>query len=190
MRDRRWVAHLVKSRLNGSRDKLGQLFNSSRIVMQRLIGPRRLRALSLSNPPHFPVFDQMVVSIIISVFNQWQDTLACLESIAHLTAGPSYEVIVVDDGSSDETPQMLTQIEGLLTLRNEQNLGFVGSCNRGAATARGAFLVFLNNNTEVTPGWLEDDDSDRQHSTPCRGRGRQAGLPPRPPSRVGKRDLA
>ncbi len=72
-----------------------------------------------------------------------------------LTAGPSYEVIVVDDGSSDETPQMLTQIAGLLTHRNEQNLGFIGSCNRGAATARGTFLVFLNNNTVVTPGWLE-----------------------------------
>ncbi len=97
----------------------------------------------------------MDVSIIIPVFNHWQDTLACLESIAHLTAGSSYEVIVVDDGSSDETAQMLEQIAGLVTLRNEQNLGFVGSCNRGAESARGAFLVFLNNDTMVTPGWLE-----------------------------------
>ncbi len=139
LRDRRWVAHLVKSRMNGSRDKLGQLFNSSRNVMQRLIEPRRLRGLSLSTPLHFPVFDQMDVSIIIPVFNHWQDTLACLESIAQLTAGSSYEVIVVDDASSDETPQVLTQIAGLLTLRNEQNLGFVGSCNRGGRTAQWSF---------------------------------------------------
>ncbi len=50
---------------------------------------------------------------------------------------------------------MLEQIAGLVTLRNEQNLGFIGSCNRGAASARGTFLVFLNNDTVVTPGWLE-----------------------------------
>ena len=97
----------------------------------------------------------MDVSIIIPVFNHWQDTLACLESIAHLTSEPSYEVIVVDDGSSDATPQILEQIEGVVILRNEQNLGFIGSCNRGATAARGAFLVFLNNDTVVTPGWLE-----------------------------------
>ncbi len=88
LRDRQWVAHLVKSRMKGSRDKLGQLFNSSRIVMQRLIEPRRLRGLSLSNPPHFPILDQMDVSIIIPVFNHWQDTLACLESIAQSHRGP------------------------------------------------------------------------------------------------------
>ena len=49
-----------------------------------------------------------------------------------------------------DTPEMLERIEGLVALRNDQNLGFIGSCNRGAAAARGEFLVFLNNDTVVT----------------------------------------
>ena len=48
-----------------------------------------------------------------------------------------FEVIVVDDQSSDETAEQLAGIKGLTHLRNEKNLGFVGSCNRGADSARG-----------------------------------------------------
>jgi len=155
LRDRQWVARKARLLLNGSRTKLGQLLDTCRIRGQRFVGPRWSLRLSLSTAPHFPVFDSVDVSIVIPVFNHWQDTLACLESIARLTSGPSYEVIVVDDGSSDGTSGLLEQIEGVVSLRNEQNLGFIGSCNRGAGAARGAFLVFLNNDTVVTPGWLE-----------------------------------
>jgi GT2 family glycosyltransferase len=67
----------------------------------------------------------------------------------------SFEVIVVDDQSSDESAQHLAAIDGLVHLRNEQNLGFVGSCNRGAEQARGRFIVMLNNDTQVLDGWLD-----------------------------------
>ena len=60
-----------------------------------------------------------------------------------------------DNASTDETPEMMKRIEGVVYSRNDQNLGFIGSCNRAAAVARGEFLVFLNNDTVVTPGWLE-----------------------------------
>ena len=94
------------------------------------------------------------VSIVIPVYNKVIYTLACLRSLAaHADATP-FEVIVVDDCSSDETPQRLAQIGGVRLLRNTQNLGFVGSCNAGAAAARGEFLFFLNNDTVVTPGWI------------------------------------
>jgi GT2 family glycosyltransferase len=155
LRDRQWVAHKARLLLNRSRTKLGQWLDSFRIRGERFLGPRWSLRLSLSTAPHFPVFDSVDVSIIIPVFNHWQETLACLQSIAQLTSGPSYEVIVVDDGSSDGTSGLLEQIDRVVTLRNEQNLGFIGSCNRGAASARGEFLVFLNNDTVVTHGWLE-----------------------------------
>jgi len=107
-------------------------------------------------PASFPEYDHPEVSIVIPVYNKWPYTAACLNSLADATGSRSFEVIVVDDGSSDESETMLRGIDGLTYVRNEQNLGFVGSCNRGAGLARGAFLVMLNNDTEVTSGWLDE----------------------------------
>ena len=97
------------------------------------------------------------VSIIIPVYNKYAYTFRCLQSVLqHSTdTGPSYEIIVVDDHSSDETAQMLADIQGLRVLKNEQNVGFIHTCNKGAAAANGEYLVFLNNDTVVQQGWLE-----------------------------------
>jgi GT2 family glycosyltransferase len=105
--------------------------------------------------PSVPRFDSVDVSIVIPVYNHLRDTLACLQSIKASSPGPTYEVIVVDDGSSDETQTTLSECAGLVYLRNPQNQGFIGSCNRGASVARGEYLVFLNNDTTVTNGWLD-----------------------------------
>ncbi len=95
------------------------------------------------------------VSIIVPVYNKVAYTAACLRSIAEQAGEVAFEVIVVDDCSSDATPQRLAEIDGLRMLRNEKNLGFIGSCNAGAAAARGELVLFLNNDTVVTAGWLE-----------------------------------
>ncbi len=105
--------------------------------------------------PNLPAFETVHASIIIPVFNHFAETLSCLHSITRHTADLSYEVIVVDDASSDETERLLARMPNLVYLRNKKNLGFIGSCNRGAAVARGDFLVFLNNDTTVTDGWLQ-----------------------------------
>jgi GT2 family glycosyltransferase/glycosyltransferase involved in cell wall biosynthesis len=102
-----------------------------------------------------PGSDVPVVSIVIPVYNHFRHTLTCLRSLAAHPGTIPFEAIVVDDGSSDETPQRLTEISGIRAHRNAANLGFIGACNAGAALARGTYVLFLNNDTAITPGWLE-----------------------------------
>jgi len=106
-------------------------------------------------PFALPVHAAPRASIVIPVYNHFAHTLACLRSIARYPGSADFEVIVVDDCSSDETAARLPDIGGIRVLRNAQNLGFIGACNAGAAQARGEFLVFLNNDTATTAGWLE-----------------------------------
>jgi GT2 family glycosyltransferase len=155
VRDRRWIAHKVKMASRRARSSLGLLLRPYRVLGGRLMAPLSQRRATPASPPHFPILDRVDVSIVIPVYNHFQDTVVCLESIARWTSGPGFEVIVVDDGSTDKTPELLDRVKGLVTIRNDRNLGFIGSCNRGAAAARGDYLVFLNNDTVVSPGWLE-----------------------------------
>jgi GT2 family glycosyltransferase/glycosyltransferase involved in cell wall biosynthesis len=102
-----------------------------------------------------PSTDSPRVSLVIPVYNQFRHTLACLRSLAAHPGTVSFETIVVDDASNDETPARLAEIGGIVVLRNRENLGFIGTCNAGAQRARGEYIVFLNNDTAVQPGWLE-----------------------------------
>ena len=102
-----------------------------------------------------PVSNQPQVSVIIPVHGKLAYTLACLRLLARHGAQAPFEVIVVDDASPDDSAATLTQVDGVQLLRNPANLGFIGSSNAGAAQARGEFLLFLNNDTQVTPDWLD-----------------------------------
>jgi len=116
-----------------------------------------LESIGDPQPPEaFPLTNRPDVSIVIPVYNKWVYTAACLRSLLEVNGKYSFEVIVVDDQSSDETAEQLAQVKGLKHLVNEQNLGFVGSCNRGAQVAKGEYLVLLNNDTQVTEGWLDE----------------------------------
>src|SRR5205809_79351 len=102
----------------------------------------------------FPTHEDVAVSIIVPVFNQFQYTHACLASLQTVGDKVAFEVIVVDDCSTDETTALVQRMEGVIYLRNETNSGFIASCNRGANKARGKYLFFLNNDTLVKEGWL------------------------------------
>jgi len=96
------------------------------------------------------------VSIIIPLYNASALTRACLAAIDEHTAKHTIELILIDNASTDETPQLLQTLPSIVKIiRNKKNLGFARACNQGAMAARGEFLLFLNNDTKVTNGWLD-----------------------------------
>lgn len=101
------------------------------------------------------------VSIVIPVYNQWELTRACLRSIKATMPPGMAEVILVDNASTDVTyeaaPFLGRQLFGdsFIYIRNEENRNFAGASNQGARTAKGQYLVFLNNDTVARPGWCE-----------------------------------
>jgi GT2 family glycosyltransferase/glycosyltransferase involved in cell wall biosynthesis len=99
--------------------------------------------------------DAPVVSVIIPTYGQTQFTLRCLASIQTHPPVVLIEVIVVDDAFPGTETDCLSRVPGIRLLRNEVNLGFIRTCNAAARTARGAFVLFLNNDTQVLPGWLD-----------------------------------
>lgn len=97
----------------------------------------------------------MDYSIVIPVFNKAALTRHCLQTLRPTLEGAGEgEVIVVDNASTDETPEMLADFPWITLIRNERNLGFAGANNQAARQARGEILVLLNNDTQGLPGWL------------------------------------
>ncbi len=104
-------------------------------------------------PISAPIF---VASIIIPVFNKVEFTQKCIHSVIRNTAGINFEVIIIDNNSEDGTKEYLTGLSGdVKVVTNDENVGYTIACNQGARIASGKHLVFLNNDTEPQPGWLE-----------------------------------
>lgn len=104
-----------------------------------------------------PSFDPKV-SIIVVTYNNLELTRACLASIENLTDYDNLEVIVVDNNSTDGSKEYLktwvsNNSERKLLL-NDDNRGFSAANNQGLKIATGDYLVLLNNDTYVTPGWV------------------------------------
>lgn len=105
-------------------------------------------------------------SIVIPCFNNALLTRQCLKNLHENTDPRIYEIIIVDDASTDATKTLMSSEDGWIrVVRNHENLGFGLSCNEGARMARSEVLVFLNNDAFVMPNWLDpllkcfDEDS-------------------------------
>ena len=158
---RRKRATSALARTRGSMARRGLIPTIRRALLELRRTPLQLTPMlegepsRLFQPFALPTSKRPRASIVIPVYNKIEYTVACLRSLLEHAGRVPFEVIVVDDGSVDDTPRCLREIDGLRALRNRKNLGFVGSCNAGAAVAKGEFIVFLNNDTVVTAGWLE-----------------------------------
>lgn len=149
---RRVAGSVAQRGVSGTIERIAQEFRP------RAVEPSACTLESLDQPfaPFaLPTSALPQVSVIIPVHGKLAYTLACLRSIARYGASTPFEVLVVDDASPDDTATTLTQIDGLRLIKNAHNLGFIGSCNAGAAQAHGSHLLFLNNDTQVTQGWLD-----------------------------------
>lgn len=108
-------------------------------------------------PLQLPVSETPRVSIVIPVHGQYATTRRCLAAIAYAPTEIAYELIVVDDGSSDATAEWLaTEAPPVRLVRHDFARGFNQACCSGAAAARGEFVVLLNNDTEPGAHWLEE----------------------------------
>jgi GT2 family glycosyltransferase/glycosyltransferase involved in cell wall biosynthesis len=147
LRTRGWRASLARVRL--------QLRPGAKVEASDLFAPAADAFSPFAVPHADPAQGAPRASIVIPVYNHFAHTLACLRALAAHRPAASCEVIVVDDGSSDETITALPQVAGLRYQRRAQNGGFIAACNDGARLARGDVLVFLNNDTVPQPGWLD-----------------------------------
>ncbi len=101
------------------------------------------------------------LSVIIPVWNCWHLTEACLRALRASAPGDFLEVIVADNGSTDDTARELEPLgkalfgKRFIRARTETNEGFAAACNAGAALARADLLFFLNNDARPQEGWLK-----------------------------------
>lgn len=132
-----------------SPDALQHLMQAHDIVVQGYEGRRDFPVLTL------PGYSTPQISIVIPVHNNFELTYHCIASLILNASNIQFEVIIVDDQSTDKTVDIDNYIKNLNVVRNKNNLRFLLSAEAGANTAKGDYILFLNNDTEVSNNWLD-----------------------------------
>jgi O-antigen biosynthesis protein len=96
------------------------------------------------------------VSIIIPVYGQLNYTLNCIHSLLLHESRFSFEIIIGDDQSKDQTSQWLTKLPFITHIIHTENGGFIENCNRSSQNANGKYIIMLNNDVRVVANWLDE----------------------------------
>lgn len=107
------------------------------------------------DPIEFPVCLHPAVSIIIPVYNEFDYTYSCLKSILKNTSDMAYEILIADDCSTDVTKDIEKIAKNVRLITTKENVRFLLNCNHAAKYAKGKYILFLNNDTQVQANWLE-----------------------------------
>lgn len=99
--------------------------------------------------------ENIEISIIIPCYDQILYTIHCLQSLIENPSGVATEIILINDASPQDDYKLLDSVPGLTLIHNDVNLGYLKSCNKAAAIAKGRFLYLLNNDTYVTDGSID-----------------------------------
>src|SRR5580765_2452022 len=113
--------------------------------------------------PRFPLAQQPKVSLVVASYNGDRTLKACLESLEKLNY-PDYEVILVDDGSTDTTPQIAANFPGVRFIHHERNRGLSAARNTGIRVAKGAIIAFTDADCRADEDWLYYLVADLQNS--------------------------
>lgn len=119
-----------------------------------------------------PKTSSPVVSIVIPAYNQFRYTYYCIKSIIENSGEEvKYEVILADDCSTDDTTKIRSVVDNLVVVRTKENMLFLRNCNHAAKMAKGKYILFLNNDTQVQKNWLKPlvDLCERDHTVGMTG---------------------
>lgn len=145
------AAHIGQfARNDAERDTFAQLERAHAVLMK---GYEHNRVFA---PLIFPQHEAPSVSIVIPVHGKFAVTYFCLCALLLAFNQTTFEVIIVDDGSTDRTSDLPRLVSNIIYVHNEHANGFLAACNKGAQHARGEYLVLLNNDTEPTFRWLDE----------------------------------
>ncbi|TCL59376.1 GT2 family glycosyltransferase [Kineothrix alysoides] len=138
---------LVKDKERGLKEKKGRIYDVEPLY--------EYLSLEQYEPIVFSTYTNPLVSIIIPVYNQFAYTYNCLRAIKKYSEGVDYEIIIADDSSTDLTSELEKNTKGIKVIHNKSNYQFLINCNCAVKEAKGKYLVFLNNDTQVQKHWLK-----------------------------------
>jgi GT2 family glycosyltransferase/glycosyltransferase involved in cell wall biosynthesis len=159
----RWLSEVTTPEQRSRRKE-----SKSRVMKSTARPPRPAIGLSARQVPyHYPLpavvlakeFRNPAIVIVVPVYNAPADLRACLDSVVAHTSLPASLLIIDDASTNPAIPPLLddfSRVEGITVVRNEENLGFTRTVNKGIDLAGRADVVLLNSDAIVTPRWLEN----------------------------------